>query len=142
VIVDFYYSKTCGPCGEAVVVINEIKVHYAENYSGIVIIQKKEIISSQTYYDEMLARGLSYPSVIINNKTKIPEANITYDYLVEVIDRYIAKLSVDDVPSDVIYLPFIGAVNLYWSFAIFGMILLLIGLIIIYYSIKKHKGNL
>ena len=77
VIIDFYYSKTCGPCGEAIVVINEIKAYYVENYSGIVIIQKKEIISDQTNYDEMLARGLSYPSVIIDNKTKIPEANIT-----------------------------------------------------------------
>lgn len=142
VIVDFYYSMNCGPCGEAVVVINNVKAYYAENYSGIVIIQKKEIISSITNYNEMVARGLTYPSVIINNETKITETNFTEDYLIEVIDRYIANLSVDETFGNIIYLPFIGAVNLYLSFVIIGMILLFIGLIFIYYHVKKKYRNL
>jgi hypothetical protein len=137
VIVDFYYSKTCGPCGEAVVVVNEVKAYYAKNYSGIVIIHTKEITSNLANNDEMEARGLTYPSVIINNKTKIFENNITKDYLIKVIDSYIANLSADEIPGDIVYLPFIGAVNLCWPFAIFGITLLLIAVISIYYRVKK-----
>lgn len=112
VIVDFYYSETCETCLQAVDTIDEITTYYAENFSGIVIIQQKEITSNKTNWDEMLARGLSFPSVMINNKTKIPEAYITTDYLIEVIDRYIANLSVDEIPEDIIYVPFFGAINL------------------------------
>ena len=85
----------------------------------------------------MLSRGLTYPSVIINNKTKIPETNITKAYLIEVIDGYIANLNVDEISGGIIYIPFIGVVNLRWLFVISGVIFLLIGLIIIYYKVKK-----
>lgn len=112
VIVDFYYSETCGSCKPAVDVIDEVTMYYAGNFSGIVIIQKKEVGANQTNRDEMLARRLSFPSVIINNKTKIPEINITKVYLIEVIDKYIANLSVNEIPDNIIYLPFIGPVNL------------------------------
>ena len=112
VIVDFYYSETCGSCQAVIPIIDNVTAHYAENYSGKVVIQKKEVSSNTTNYNEMLARDVAYPAVVINNKTKIPEDYITNDYLIEVIDRYIANLSVDEIPEDIIYVPFFGAVNL------------------------------
>jgi thiol-disulfide isomerase/thioredoxin len=112
VIVDFYYSETCGSCIPFIAIIDNVTAHYAENNSGNVVIQKKEVSSNTTNYNEMLVREVSYPVVVINNKTKIPEEYITNDYLIEVIDRYIANLSVDEIPKDIIYVPFFGAVNL------------------------------
>ena len=112
VIVDFYYSEACGSCIPFIALIDNVTAHYTENNSGKVVIQKKEVSSNTTNYNEMLAREVSYPAVVINNKTKIPEDYITNDYLIEIIDRYIANLSVDEIPKDIIYVPFFGAVNL------------------------------
>jgi thiol-disulfide isomerase/thioredoxin len=112
VIVDFYYSESCGSCKPAITIIDNITTHYAENYSGKVIIQKKEI-SNAVYRNEMITRKLSYPSVIINNETKIPEANLTYWELTEIIDEYIANITNHQkYDENVIYLPWIGPVNL------------------------------
>lgn len=113
VIVDFYYSETCGSCKPFIPIIDNVTAHYAENYSGIVIIQKKEVGSNATNRNEMHTRRLSFPSVIINNETKIPEANLTYEDLTEVIDEYIANIdSHKKYDENVIYLPWIGRVNL------------------------------
>ncbi len=112
VIVDFYYSEACGSCIPFIALIDNVTAHYTENNSGKVVIQKKEVSSNTTNYNEMLAREVSYPAVVINNKTKIPEDYITNDYLIEIIDRYIANLSVDEIPKDIIYVPFFGTVNL------------------------------
>lgn len=112
VIVDFYYSETCGSCKPAIVVIDEIIVHYATNYTGKVIINKKDV-SNRTNYDEMRDRGLTYPSVIINNETKIPKANLTYVELTEVIDAYIAELNIRRTyDENMVSIPGIGTVNL------------------------------
>ncbi len=113
VIVDFYYSETCGSCRPAIAIIDNITAYYAENYSGKVIIQKKEVSANATNRNEMQARHLSFPSVIINNETKIPKANITYENLVNVIDAYITELGIDQSFDEMIlYLPIIGRVNL------------------------------
>jgi len=113
VIVDFYYSESCGSCKPAITIIDNITTHYAENYSGKVIIQKKEVGSNATNRNEMHARKLSFPSVIINNETKIPKANLTYKELTERIDEYIANLDIHKkYDENVIYLPWIGPVNL------------------------------
>jgi len=113
VIVDFYYSESCGSCKLAITIIDNITTHYAENYSGKVIIQKKEVGSNATNRNEMHARKLSFPSVIINNETKIPEANLTYKDLTTSIDEYIANIdNHTKYDENVIYLPWIGPVNL------------------------------
>jgi len=113
VIVDFYYSETCGACQSAVDIIDQVIHHYAENNSNNVIFFKKEVTSNSTYRNEMRKRGLSYPSVIINNQTKIPRANITYDTLIFVIDEAIGNLT----PSvyydpNITEIPFFGKINL------------------------------
>jgi len=113
VIVDFYYSESCGSCKPAITIIDNITTHYAKNYSGKVIIQKKEVGSNATNRNEMHTRKLSFPSVIINNETKIPKANLTYKELTERIDEYIANLDIHKkYDENVIYLPLIGPVNL------------------------------
>ncbi|KYK24905.1 hypothetical protein AYK25_05900 [Thermoplasmatales archaeon SM1-50] len=113
VIVDFYYSNTCGSCKPAIAVIDNITVHYAKNYSGKVIVNKKEISSNLTNRAEMLNRGLSFPSVIINNETKVPKANLTYDELTEIIDGYIADLSIHKTfDENIVSILGIGTVNL------------------------------
>jgi hypothetical protein len=113
VIVDFYYSETCAECIQAKAIIDNITTHYADNYSGKVVIQEKEISSNKTNYNEMLARGLSFPSVIINNETIITESHLTYTALIETINEYIAN-STNHTKYDrnVIDLPWIGPVNL------------------------------
>jgi len=113
VIVDFYYSASCGSCMQAKAIIDNITTHYAENYSGKVVIQEKEVSSNKTNFNEMLARRLSYPSVIINNKTIIPESHLTYTELTKTIDEYIANISNHtNYDKNVIDLPWIGPVNL------------------------------
>jgi thiol-disulfide isomerase/thioredoxin len=125
VIVDFYYSKTCGACHAYVPIIENITAHYAENYSGTVIIQEKDVGENATYRKEMHDRGVSYPSVVVNNETKIPKANLTYDNLIEVIDAYVAKLDINhNFDNMILYLPIIGKVDLSsFSLPVFTIVL-------------------
>ncbi len=55
VIVDFYYSETCGSCKPAVDIIDQVILHYAENNSDNVVFFKKEITSNTTNRNEMRA---------------------------------------------------------------------------------------
>jgi thiol-disulfide isomerase/thioredoxin len=125
VIVDFYYSTSCGSCKTANQTIDEVLVHYEVNYSGKVLFFKKEVGSNQTNKNEMRARGVSFPSVVINNETKIPKANITYDFLVTQIDAYIKNLSSHEPYNpNILYLPIFGKVNLSsFSLPIFTVVL-------------------
>jgi thiol-disulfide isomerase/thioredoxin len=113
VIVDFYYSDTCGSCKPAIAVIDEITEYYAENFTGSVIINKKEVGANATNRAEMRNRGLIYPSAIINNETKIPKANLTYNELTEIIDAYIANLNIQKAfDENIVSVPLIGPVDL------------------------------
>jgi glutaredoxin-related protein len=113
VIVDFYYSETCGSCKPAVEVMDQVIRHYEENNTGTVVFFKKEITSNTTNRNEMRARKVSYPSVVINNLTKIPKMNITYDTLVNIIDEAIANLTPSlDFDPNLTEIPFFGKVNL------------------------------
>lgn len=112
VIVDFYYSATCGSCKPIIPIIDDIAAHYEKNYSGRVIIQKKEVGENATNKAEMHARKMGFPSVIINNETKIPKANLTYREITARIDEYIHNLNIHKYSDDVLYLPVFGAVNL------------------------------
>jgi thiol-disulfide isomerase/thioredoxin len=113
VIVDFYYSETCGSCKPAADIIDQVILHYAENNSENVVFFKKEITSNTTNRNEMRMRGLSYPSVIINNLTKIPKANITYDTLIYIVDEVIANLTPTVYyDPNITEVPFFGKINL------------------------------
>ena len=113
VIVDFYYSETCGSCKPATDIMDLVILHYTENNSDNVVFFKKEITSNTTNRNEMRSRGVSYPSVIIDNITKIPKLNITYDTLINTIDEAIANLT----PSvfydpNITEIPLFGKINL------------------------------
>jgi thiol-disulfide isomerase/thioredoxin len=112
IIVDFYYSDTCGSCKPAINVMNDITAYYAENYSGKIIIQKKEVGSNGTNRKEMTDRGLSFPSVIINNNTKIPKANLTFNEIRQRIDEYILNLNIHRYDENLLDIPWIGTVDL------------------------------
>jgi hypothetical protein len=113
ITVDFYYSESCHICLTYVPIIDNITAHYMRNYSGTVIIQKKEVGSNATNRNEMLARGVSFPSVVINNETKIPKANLTYEELTEAINGYIDNLGIHKTYNQsVLYLPWFGRVDL------------------------------
>ena len=61
----------------------------------------------------MLLWGGDFPIVVINNETKIPEKNLTYKDLTEIIDEYIANNNTHKkYDQNIIYLPWIGPVNL------------------------------
>lgn len=92
--------------------MDDITAFYAKNYSGNVIIQNKEVGSNATNRKEMTDRGLSFPSVIINNDTKIPKANITFEEISQRIDEYILNLNIHRYDENIIDIPWIGTVDL------------------------------
>jgi len=128
VIVDFYYSETCHTCLTYIPLIDNITAYYMKNYSGTVFIQKKEVGSNATNRNEMLSRGMTFPSVIVNNETKIPKANLTYNELTEVIDSYIVDLGIHKTYNQsILYLPLIGRIDL-TSFSLPVLTIVLAGL--------------
>lgn len=128
VIVDFYYSESCSTCLKYLPIIDNVTAHYMKNYSGTVIIHEKEVGSNATNRNEMRTRGMTFPSVVVNNETKIPKANLTFDELTEVIDGYITNLGIHKTYNQsVLYLPWIGRVDLS-SFSLPVLTIVLAGL--------------
>jgi len=112
VVVDFYYSASCGSCKPPKEVMEEIQEYYAINYSEIVIINVKEVGSNATNRQEMRDRGLRFPVAIVNNKTKIPKSNITFDEVQTIIDAYIQDIEINQTFDErIIDIPFIGRIN-------------------------------
>jgi len=113
VVVDFYYSDTCGGCRPAIEVVDAIIGYYESNNTSHLVINKKEVGANATNRMEMRSRNLSYPSVIINNETRIPKTNITLSTLQELIDAYLLNVTVPtSFDTDSIDIPFVGQVNL------------------------------
>lgn len=108
VVVDFYYSESCGSCKSKFPIIEAIQ----ENYTDKVIVNWKPF-SNATYHKEWSDRGFKkFPAVLIKNETKITGENITYATLSLVIDNYIANLGPGYFSDDnIIYLPFFGKIN-------------------------------
>jgi hypothetical protein len=125
IIVDLYYSASCSSCKIAKQTFEEVMVHYEANDSGKILFIEKEVSSNATNKQEMNARGVSYPSVVINNETKIPKGNITYEFLVTQIDSYVRNLSNHEkYDPNILYLPFLGKVNLSgFSLPVFTIVL-------------------
>jgi hypothetical protein len=68
---------------------------------------------------------VSFPSVVINNETKIPKANITYDFLVTQIDADLKNLSNHEPYNpNILDLPVFGKINLSsFSLPVFTIVL-------------------
>ena len=94
VVVDFYYSASCDSCKDAKAVVNDIYEYYTHNFSKV-IINYKEVGSNSMNRQEMRDHDMSFPSVVINNETKIPKFNITFETLQSIIDAYIMDIEIN-----------------------------------------------
>ena len=93
ITMDFYYSESCGTCDDYIPIIDEIET----NYTGILMVHRKEVGSNNTNWQEWNNHGFQdYPSVIINNETKIPSSNITYENLENIVNNYVEQLDLDE----------------------------------------------
>ena len=109
ITVDFYYTEVCGSCIDALEnVILPIEDKYGENITVVY----KDVNNNLTYRDEMIKLRLSYPSVVINNETKIPTQNLTFITLDNIITRYIEnQTQSESFNESIVYIPFIGRIN-------------------------------
>lgn len=111
IVIDFYYSEACHSCEEYFPVIENVEEN--ENFTGKIIVYWKDVASNSSYYNEWSNHGFhSYPSVVINNETKVPKGNLTYETLETIIKDYIAGLEANQTFDDtIIDIPFIGKIN-------------------------------
>lgn len=109
VSIDFYYSEVCGSCIDALEnVILPIEDKYKENVSVVY----KDVFVNLSYRDEMIALRLSYPSVVVNNETKIPTQNLNFSTVDRIVAGYIENLSKKETFNETdIFVPFIGRIN-------------------------------
>lgn len=109
IILDYYYSETCGSCRAYTEEVNEIEANFSEK----IIVNRKDVRSNTKNWNEWRDHGFkSYPAAVINNETKVPKSNLTYETLEEIINAYIAELEINQTFDDtIIDIPFIGSVN-------------------------------
>ncbi|MCK5261915.1 MAG: hypothetical protein KAJ44_07015 [Thermoplasmatales archaeon] len=110
IVVDYYYSTSCGSCKAYTEgVIDPIEA----NFSGKIIVNRKDVKSNTKDWNEWRDHGFkSYPAATINNETKVPKSNLTYETLEEIINAYLAEVDVNHTFDDtIIDIPFIGSVN-------------------------------
>ena len=107
--IDFYYSEVCGSCIDALEnVILPIEEKYKENISVVY----KDVFVNLSYRDEMIALRLSYPSVVVNNETKIPTQNLNFSTVDRIVAGYLENLTNKETFNETdIFLPFIGRIN-------------------------------
>jgi cytochrome c-type biogenesis protein len=97
-----YYSASCGSCKAASKLVDDLKKNYTGN--NIVFI-KKEVGSNQTNYNEWKSYGfISYPSIVINNETKIPRDNITEKNLKTILNTYLSKVNASNQQQNLLIL--------------------------------------
>lgn len=110
IVVDYYYSTSCGSCKAYTErVIDPIEA----NFSGKIIVNRKDVRSNTKNWNEWRDHGFkTYPAAVINNETKVPKSNLTYETLEEIINAYLTELEVNQTFDDtIIDIPFIGSVN-------------------------------
>jgi len=94
ITLDFYYSSDCGEC--------EIKLEFIENeflnnktYEDILIVNIKDVVSNETYFNEWetIYDFYPYPFVIIRNETNssnpIPDYDINTEKISLVINEFL-----------------------------------------------------
>jgi len=110
VIVDYYYSSKCGTCR---VFTEEVIDPIEMNFSGKIIVNRIDIRANAKVWQEFVDFGFkAYPAAVVNNETKIPKSNLTYDTLEYIINLYLAEIESDiSYNESIIEIPFIGNVN-------------------------------
>lgn len=110
VIVDYYYSSKCGTCR---VFTEEVIDPIEMNFSGKIIVNRIDIRANAKVWQEFVDFGFkAYPAAVVNNETKIPKSNLTYDTLEYIINLYLAEIESNiSYNESIIEIPFIGNVN-------------------------------
>jgi len=110
IVLDYFYSQKCGTCRPYTEKVIE---PLEENYSGRIIVNKIDVNLNISNRQKWLDQGfLTYPAVVINNETKIPRRNLTYEELEEYIVFYLEQIEINKTFSEgIIEIPFIGNVN-------------------------------
>lgn len=109
VTVEFFYSAGCGDCEEKEPIIDEIE----QEYSGEIVVYRKDISMDKKYLDEWLNYGFfDIPAVVVNNETKISYEEITKEQLERVIDSYLAGNETNKTTNNtLIDIPFFGKID-------------------------------
>ena len=97
IVLEYYYSASCGSCKAKTVIIDEIE----QNYTGEITVIKKDVAGPENSanHKEWEDYGFKqYPSIVINGEEKIPKTNITKENLENIINDYIAELGTNDNP--------------------------------------------
>ncbi len=108
--ISYYYSGSCGSCR-----------HYSEEvikplesfnvYKGKIAVIWKDV-SKPANRKEMQSHNLSFPSVVINNETRVPKSDLNFTNLVTIIDAYLAEQNVIDTYDErIVDIPVIGEIN-------------------------------
>jgi thiol-disulfide isomerase/thioredoxin len=104
ITIEYFYNSGCGSCKKYTAIVDKI----AQNYSQEVVVIKKDVKYKENN-SEMNDYGFtSYPCAVINNETKIPKTNLTYETLEKCIESYIAGIKPnetfnlnEDLPFDI-----------------------------------------
>jgi hypothetical protein len=110
IVIDYYFSQKCGTCR----IFTEGVIEPIEkNFSGKIIVNRIDVNINKTNRQEWLSHGFkTYPAAVINNKTKIPKNNLTYEELEEYVILYLEQIEVNKTFSeDVIEIPFFGKID-------------------------------
>jgi hypothetical protein len=85
------------------------------NYTSSPVVFYWYDVRYQENFTKYLEYGFgSYPCALVNNETKIPKYNMTYEYITEIIDSYIAGIKINDTYNEnlsFIELPLFGIIN-------------------------------
>lgn len=111
IVVEYFYNSKCGTCRVYTVMMEEIEQSYADDEVIFLVLDVKY----QDNYSKLAEYDLfPYPCAVVNGETKIPKANMTDEYVISVIDSYLAGLEPNetvDVNQSFIDIPFFGVVN-------------------------------
>ncbi|MCX6667857.1 MAG: thioredoxin domain-containing protein [Euryarchaeota archaeon] len=106
----YFYSSGCGSCKKYTAIVDKI----AQNYSEEVVVIKKDVKYKENS-SEMNDYGFtSFPCAVINNETKIPRNNLTYETLEKCIESYIAGIKPNETfnLNESIDIPFFGRMDI------------------------------
>jgi thiol-disulfide isomerase/thioredoxin len=118
VVVNFYYSESCGSCDAFKPIIRQIEDD--ERYAGKIVVNWKEVGSNDTNRQEWRDFGFyGYPSAVVyidkDNAAKLPKDNLTYIEMSNIIDAFLSEgIHNQTYDSNILQfdMPFVGRVTI------------------------------
>lgn len=112
ITIEYFYNSGCGSCRLYTEIIEKIEL----NYTKEVVVIWKDVKYGNNYTEMRSYKFTAYPCAVINNETKIPKTNLTYETLKKYIEIYIAggkpNGTSDTNGSSWIELPFFGKLDI------------------------------